>query len=1490
MKPLLILFVHGLGATSENAWGQFRRLIDEDDSLGPLADVRFFGFKTAKTRWSLRPSSRKQKVSDLAKGLRTEIDERYRDYASIVLVGHSMGGLVIRQYLVSEVRHGSPLRVNKAVLFAVPNQGSEMAAVANLFSVVHAQLADLTPDSPFLESLNGDWRAFGLDALIDVTHVIAGLDEAVREQSAVGLWGLAKVKLVADKSHSELVGVADSTDLAFLILRNAVLDFARSVGLSPVPASPSPRLAPPRLTPGPLPAWSQVLPPAPAIIPAAQAEPPTGFASQLSFFLAGRSPAALIESVEAKPRIEELFGVITDSEDVAAALFGMERNLPLAPYDVEYVNVREGVGDVQQMLDTRLRETKGRLLLCGPRGIGKTREVAELARAASATKWSVLVARTDGDARMGPVLKLPAALADARLLIVIDNLHTRILATANQPGPPYVERLHRLLESLERVLPGAVRVIATARDEPRFQRALQLTNGHDAWHTFGVYRLPKLTDDSLRQILTTLAARAQVAVAPDVVPKLIENSDRKPETIFINVDLARRTKTALSPAVWKPTEGESWRLRFVTARAEQAGVDAVGQTIHLLIKFGLPARMPYVIHVATAAGERHAREAIDSLVGEGLLRLRQGVLTPFSPEQLEELVGQGRTPPSKLADHAYAIEAAVVDSNGHPERIDDLLALALALERNGSQDRAEAVATRAVTLDPGKPRACRIRSAIRFGRADFTGAEADLSTALETGGDDLDTRLLRACIRNLLCNHTGALDDLEVVVREGRDDAVVQAQRSTALFQLGRWSEAEAAMTAEIDHGGAMGRVFFTRGIVRVQLNRLAEAEQDFSDALSWDVDVKVLALQIQQLERGLSDDATSSTDEAPSVSDAMIYAMRGWIRLRLGRNAEAEEDLTTAIEKNAARELTSLASAMRTSTLPMVANAVRKLELPEMISEGALYHLRGLTRLNLGKLDEAAADFTGAIARGFADGEVYYGRGVAHLRMDQIAEAERDAGLAIVAKKGDVATFTLRGVARLGLKRFAGAEEDLDRAIALDPANVQLYSWRAGARLEQQKAEASESDLTIVLARQPDDARTLYVRGLVRFDLGRFAQAEEDLTAAVTRGNKDRVLFSVRGFARLAQNKLAEAADDAELAIDEGRGDMQAYSLRAAVGLMQGRYEEAESDLNAAIDRGRGDEWVFANRGTARYELERYADAEQDFTAAIDLGANNPDLIVQRARARLAQDKGAEAEQDIRRAMADGRDDAFVHFSLGRAHQQQRRYEEAEAEFSLTLARDDEPVFRRSRGYTRLLKGDAAGAVHDFDLVIAASTADSLTFYLRALARFIQGVNAEARADCDAALALSPKESAALALRALLSIREKDFEAAARDCDRLKAAAPESSHSLGCEGALRLARGQFDDALPGLRSAAEEDEQWRASFGLASLLAGRLHEAKDAYQQVAASSPPFQKLLALADLDFELRLHPDRASLDEIRSAVGIIRSSLAQHAGHPQAGFDVT
>src|SRR5262249_351324 len=120
--------------------------------------------------------------------------------------------------------------------------------------------------------------------------------------------------------------------------------------------------------------------------------------------------------------------------------------------------------------------------------------------------------------------------------------------------------------------------------------------------------------------------------------------------------------------------------------------------------------------------------------------------------------------------------------------------------------------------------------------------------------------------------------------------------------------------------------------------------------------------------------------------------------------------------------------------------------------------------------------------------------------------------------------------------------------------------------------------------------------------------------------------------------------------------------------------------------------------------------------------------------------------------------------------------------------------------------------------------------------------------------------------------------EAAAADCASLEASAPESAEALGCRGALRLARGEFNDALIDLVPAAAVDD-WRGLLALAALLAGQLDDAKVIYGSVT-SSAPYLKLVALADLDFGLRLHPERAADDDIGAAARSVRSLLAEPA----------
>src|SRR5262249_40158631 len=145
-------------------------------------------------------------------------------------------------------------------------------------------------------------------------------------------------------------------------------------------------------------------------------------------------------------------------------------------------------------------------------------------------------------------------------------------------------------------------VVATARDESRFHSRLGGPRDVRRWRGFGLLPVPAFTDDGLRQMLIAVAARARVTLNAEHAIGLIEDSDRKPETLIINGDLARRSGMALTESTWRPTEGESWGQRFASARADDSAVDRVCQVLQLLHECCVAARVAYVKSIARAEG------------------------------------------------------------------------------------------------------------------------------------------------------------------------------------------------------------------------------------------------------------------------------------------------------------------------------------------------------------------------------------------------------------------------------------------------------------------------------------------------------------------------------------------------------------------------------------------------------------------------------------------------------------------------------------------------------------------------------------------------------------------------------------------------------------------------------------------------------------------------------------------------------------------------
>lgn len=158
------------------------------------------------------------------------------------------------------------------------------------------------------------------------------------------------------------------------------------------------------------------------------------------------------------------------------AVFQQTQDDPLANFNISYQQRRAGES-VQQTLMEKVRAGKW-LLILGRTGLGKTREVAELAQAHSQEGWTVM--RLENHELLIVPSNFPIDRLDRqpRLLFVLDNLNQAMwlgsqLSAVDDSGkrlePLKSPMQKRLLETLQFYMNycGAqkVRVAATARNE-----------------------------------------------------------------------------------------------------------------------------------------------------------------------------------------------------------------------------------------------------------------------------------------------------------------------------------------------------------------------------------------------------------------------------------------------------------------------------------------------------------------------------------------------------------------------------------------------------------------------------------------------------------------------------------------------------------------------------------------------------------------------------------------------------------------------------------------------------------------------------------------------------------------------------------------------------------------------------------------------------------------------------------------------------------------
>lgn len=225
----VVVFVHGLFGHYRDTWGRFLELVLADRAL-THCDVVSFGYPTGvKGAWFRFVGAALPPISQVADHLRSELATRLVPaYDEIVLVGHSMGGLVVQRALLDALAAGASgaallARVRAVLLYAAPCRGVDGGEILRL----HGQARDLDETSDFIEALQADWArevtgaAPGSPAAaIRVLPVVGLQDNAVPEASARGAYRECDT---VPGDHVAMCKPDGPGALAFQVLRREVL-------------------------------------------------------------------------------------------------------------------------------------------------------------------------------------------------------------------------------------------------------------------------------------------------------------------------------------------------------------------------------------------------------------------------------------------------------------------------------------------------------------------------------------------------------------------------------------------------------------------------------------------------------------------------------------------------------------------------------------------------------------------------------------------------------------------------------------------------------------------------------------------------------------------------------------------------------------------------------------------------------------------------------------------------------------------------------------------------------------------------------------------------------------------------------------------------------------------------------------------------------------------------------------------------------------------
>ncbi|MBB1365968.1 hypothetical protein H5154_06115 [Pseudoalteromonas sp. SR44-5] len=211
-----IVFVHGLGGEIDKTWGNFPQFIIDDPDIEHT--VIEYGYTSPHLIAQFLTSG--PTILNIANGLLTDLEARC-DLANdeIILVGHSMGGLVIKRLLVRLSQLETKHNIKKVCFFDVPHGGSGLANIGQFIAFRNRHLKSLTNNSSDIDALDEAWTDKKLSDQLNILSIIDANETVVSSVSSKSLFRYHPIKTINRVNHSSIVKPNSESDTVVLLLK-----------------------------------------------------------------------------------------------------------------------------------------------------------------------------------------------------------------------------------------------------------------------------------------------------------------------------------------------------------------------------------------------------------------------------------------------------------------------------------------------------------------------------------------------------------------------------------------------------------------------------------------------------------------------------------------------------------------------------------------------------------------------------------------------------------------------------------------------------------------------------------------------------------------------------------------------------------------------------------------------------------------------------------------------------------------------------------------------------------------------------------------------------------------------------------------------------------------------------------------------------------------------------------------------------------------------